>query len=74
MTNDQFEKILKNIKGIKCHKSDNPYEILLPHNTSREDIQFIIDESKKMLLVSWHIIFTEPDEINPEPDIRIYWD
>ena len=66
----EFEKELKDIK----FKSKNEWEIFLPFNTEQKTIQSVIDISKHHMLINWHVIFTDPTDKKPEPDIRIYWD
>jgi len=73
---DKFDKLLEKFGDIKFRKgkSKDSAEIFLPFKTSTEDIQSIIAACREEVLISWHIIFPEPTEKVPEPEVRIYWD
>jgi len=68
-----FKNFKKEFKGIKL-KSNSDWEIFLPYSTKTEEVQSIVGICRKHLIVDWHIIFSEPTDENPEPDIRMYWD
>jgi len=68
-----FSEFTKELNGIQ-YKSDKEWEIFLPYDTKREEIQKIIDVSREHLLVDWHIIFGDITEENPTPYIKMCWD
>jgi hypothetical protein len=69
----EFKDFQKEIKGIK-YRSKKDWEMFLPFNTSKEDIQTIIDQCRKDNITNWHIIYSEVNDKIPEPEIKIYWD
>jgi hypothetical protein len=69
----KFKDFQKELKGIK-YRSEKDWEILLSFNTKREMIQVILDKCREKMLTAWHIIYSEPTEQVPEPEIRMYWD
>jgi hypothetical protein len=70
----KFEDLRAKIDGVKYRRGKKPWEIFLPYNTDTSVVHSIIAACRSLLLVSWHIAFTEPTDENQEPEIRMYWD
>ncbi len=69
----QFKDLLTKIDGIKYRKGKE-WEIFLPYDTDATTVHSIIAACRELLMVSWHIVFAEPTNKIPEPEIHIYWD
>ena len=67
---DEFQKKLESIKYEVIGK----WDISLPFNTTSETIQKLILICRENLITEWHMIFKQPTDANPEPNINIYWD
>lgn len=57
---------------VKCRRGRGQ-EIFLPFSVTQEQIKSIILKCREKMMVNWHLEFTEPDEKNPEPEVRMYW-
>ena len=69
----KFADFQKKLKGVRFRVVD-AWSFGLPFGTDREKIQIIIDICRDNLIVDWHIVYVQPTEAVPEPEISIYWD
>ena len=69
----KFKEFQKELEEIK-YRSEKKWEIFLPFDTSREVIQTIIEKCRKHYLTNWHIVYPEPTNKIPEPEVEMFWD